>query len=658
MRRALVLICPILAVSGLLVFAQEQRPTFRTGAHYVRVDAYPTRDGKPIPGLAAEDFELLEDGKPQTIESVEFIDHPAFTPLGDRRDPNSQRDAFALARDPKYRVFVLYLDAYTVDFAGSIRSRFPISELLNRLMGPQDLFGLLTPAQSPKDLILGQQTLVIQEQLEKLPHWGLHGRYEPQPGEAELEFAFPGAEGKQLVALSRLDKVYSDLEGLIAMLGELREERKNVIFFADALPSPPSRFRDIAMAGSSRDRGAPPPVGVTGAGTLTLGSTGKGDPDRMRMEQERARLRGMDYQQRFRDLLRRARQANVSFYTVRPGGLDAASSMLNENTSNLAALAEETDGIAVLQSNDLRTGLGKVADDLSSHYVLGYYTNNTRWDGQPRRLTVRLKSTRQAIRARREYRAPTEEEMAAIRTARAAAATPAAPPAPEKIALSALSRISPSARAQAYGVAHGGDVAIVAELSAAEIESGRWKQGAEVEILFTPQAGAAATLTARIDPGYRGTVVRVPVGSEAGPWQAVVKVRGGLENISDSDTIAIARPEGPLLGKPLAYRAASAAAAAYRPLATFSFRRTERLRLEWPILKPLTAHAARLLDRNGKPIAVPIPTTIQDSSAGSVLTATLNLAPLYIGDYVIEITAAAGETSDRQMLAIRVANAR
>ena len=25
------------------------RPTFRTGAHYVRVDAYPTRDGKPIP---------------------------------------------------------------------------------------------------------------------------------------------------------------------------------------------------------------------------------------------------------------------------------------------------------------------------------------------------------------------------------------------------------------------------------------------------------------------------------------------------------------------------------------------------------------------------------------------------------------------------------
>jgi len=126
----------------------QQRP-FRTGAHYVRVDAYPSRDGKPVLGLTAADFELLEDGKPQTIDALEFIDHPAFTPLGERRDPNSQRAGMELARDPKYRVFVLYLDAFHVDFGGSHRTRVPITELLNRMMGPQDLFGVLTPAQSP-----------------------------------------------------------------------------------------------------------------------------------------------------------------------------------------------------------------------------------------------------------------------------------------------------------------------------------------------------------------------------------------------------------------------------------------------------------------------------------------------------------------------------
>src|SRR5688572_6219662 len=186
MPRVLSALTVVLALTVLSVGAQDQKPdpqrptpTFRTGAHYVRVDAYPTRDGKPILGLTQNDFELLEDGKVQAIDTLEFIDHPEFTPLSERRDPNSQRDAFELARDPKYRVFVLYLDAFHVDFGGSHRTRVPITELLNRMMGPQDLFGLLTPMQRPKDLILGQQTLVIQEQLEKLPFWGLQGRIAP-----------------------------------------------------------------------------------------------------------------------------------------------------------------------------------------------------------------------------------------------------------------------------------------------------------------------------------------------------------------------------------------------------------------------------------------------------------------------------------------------
>ena len=53
-----------------------------------------------------------------------------------------------------------------------------------------------------------------------------------------------------------------------------------------------------------------------------------------------------------------------------------------EGTSNLVTLAEQTDGdCRSSASNDLRTGMAKIAADLSSHYVLGYYTNNTRWDG-------------------------------------------------------------------------------------------------------------------------------------------------------------------------------------------------------------------------------------------------------------------------------------
>ena len=106
-------------------------------------------------------------------------------------------------------------------------------------------------------------------------------------------------------------------------------------------------------------------------------------------------------------------------------------SLMLEGTSNLVTLAEQTDGLSIAATNDLRTGMTKIADDLSSHYVLGYYTSNTRWDGGTRKLTVKLKSTGKAIRARREYRAPTEEEMSAIRSARSAAPA-AAPPLPDR----------------------------------------------------------------------------------------------------------------------------------------------------------------------------------------------------------------------------------
>lgn len=649
----------VLALASWLAPARAQqpdtqRPAFRTGAHYVRVDAYPTRDGKPIAGLTAADFELLEDGKVQTIDAVEFIDHPAFTPLGERRDPNSQRDGFELARDAKYRVFVLYLNAFHVDFGGSHRARVPITELLNRMMGPRDLFGVLTPVHTVKDLLLGQLTQSIQEQLEQLPFWGLQGRLEPQPGEAELEFTFP-ADGKYLVDLRRLDKVYADLESLVAVLGDLRDERKNIIFFSDSLYSPGSRFGNIAS--DRGGRGDPPSIGVDDKGTLTTGSRYAGDPDRMRMSSERSRLLSIDFDQRFRDLLRSARQANVSFYTVRPGGLDMASSMRNSGTSNLQVLAEETDGIAVLASNDLRAGLSKVADDLSSHYVLGYYTSNTRWDGRARKLTVRLKPGGQTIRARREYRAPTEEEMAAIRNARSAAATPAAAPTAEKSALSELARFSPSARVQAYGTATGTEVALVVEVSPAEIEAGRWKQGADVQVVLTAKSGETQTAASRIDAGSRGALMRLPVGDQAGPWQAVVKVRGE-DAIGDSDTVGIARSAGALLGKPLAYRAASAAVSAFRPLAIFHFRRTERVRLEWPVAEALDAHQARLLDRTGQPLPLPIQTAVRESGDSRLLTATLNLAPLSIGDYLVEVTAKAGDKSDQQMTAIRVAMAR
>ena len=58
----------------------QQRPVFRGGTHFVRVDAYPLRDGKIVEGLTKDDFEILEDGKPQQIDSFDFVKFETFTP--------------------------------------------------------------------------------------------------------------------------------------------------------------------------------------------------------------------------------------------------------------------------------------------------------------------------------------------------------------------------------------------------------------------------------------------------------------------------------------------------------------------------------------------------------------------------------------------------
>jgi VWFA-related protein len=668
----LVLSAPGRAQEGGKQAAPEQPPPrqqpFRSGAHYVLVDAYPSRDGKPILGLTADDFELLEDGKPQTIDRLEFIEHAPWTPLGERRDPNSQRAGFELAQNPAYRVFVLYLDAFHVDFAGGHRTKVPIKELLNRMMGPQDLFGVLTPVQTPKDLLLGQLTQSIEEQLDQLPMWGLSDRQlAVDQIELDLEAYFP-TDGKRLVALRRLDKVYADLEELIERLGALREERKNIIFFSDFMPSPPSNFRDIAnpsdkLGEGPGNRGNPPPIGVGPTGKLTLGETNARMGDRRALDEERNRLMAIDYDIRFRSILQRARQTNVAFYTVRPAGLDMNSSSMNNAVSNLRVLAEQTDGIAVLDTNDLRGGMKKISDDLSSHYVLGYYTNNTKWDGRPRKLTVRLKATRQTIRARREYKGPTEAEIAAIAAARNGGAAAgnggaggASTPSAGDTALSALSRLRPAARVQAYGVATGPEVSLIAEIAASEIEEGRWKQGAAVEVALTSPAGSA-NATGRIEPGSRGTVIQVPVGDQPGPWQAVVKIKGD-DPIPESDTVKIERSSGKLVGRPLAYRAASVAASPFRPLAAFNFRRTERVRLDWPVLQALDSHSARLLDRTGKPLPVPVTLATRETDGKPTLSGTINLAPLSIGDYLIELSAKAGDTTEQQIIAIRVNMAR
>jgi VWFA-related protein len=411
----------------------QQRPVFRAGAHFVRVDAYPaTQDGKIVEGLKAEDFEILEDGKPQAIESFDFIKFDTFTPEAERRDPASQQAGFDLAADPRYRLFIVYADLTFTKSANGIENlsliEQPLVNFLERSIGPQDLYALLTTRNSVKDLVLAQKTTVTVSEIKDL----LRAKYIERDEADEVLDACPWdpAVINLLKYLYRADVSYTNLKELAVQLGALRQERKNLVLVTNLLPRwRPNRSLYEGLVSAQRGQ-----AGQTGIvnGRITndnrdILTNGRGGNLNGCMA-EAGRLSLMDFEPRYRELVDEAKRQNVSVYVITPSGLQAPFTYagylsVKAAYEDLKGLAEETDGIAVTASNDMNAAFKRIADDQSAYYVLGYYATNTKFDGGLRKITVKLKG--KPIRARRQYRAPTEAEMAEL--ARRGSASPAAP---------------------------------------------------------------------------------------------------------------------------------------------------------------------------------------------------------------------------------------
>jgi VWFA-related protein len=410
----------------------QQRPIFRGGTHFVRVDAYPTKDGKIIEGLKPEDFEILEDGKPQTIESFDFLKFDTFTPDAERRDPASQRAGFDLAADPRYRLFVVYVDMALSTYAGAFKTfgkisadndglpeiRQPLVDFFNRIVGPQDLYGFLTSRNSVKDLVLGQKTAVTVEQIMDLWRAKAVDRDDADQAINFCSVSVDPSEETKLNALKiryRADLSYNNLQDIVRQLGSLRQERKNLVLVTNLLP----RWRQdpaLDLLGGTAPKAGIVKGRITDDNRDLYTNTGT---NANACKAEFMRVANLDFEPRYRALLDEARQENVSFYVITPGGLQAPPALADQRAmraayDDLKSLAEETGGVAATDSNDMNAAFRRIADDLAAYYLLGYYTTNTTFDGGVRKITVRLKSDRKAIRARREYRAPTEAEIAAL----------------------------------------------------------------------------------------------------------------------------------------------------------------------------------------------------------------------------------------------------
>src|SRR5215203_2543239 len=240
--------------------AGQGQPTFRVEANFVRVDVFPTIDGKSVRDLTAADFELLEDGVPQKIETFEHVDVRGGGPQETRREPNTVQEGRARAEDPRSRVFIVFLDTYHTGVVGSHRMQRAIVTLLDRIVGPDDLFGIMTPEMSVTDITLARRTVTTAGMLSKYWTWGRRDRItDRDPEEQMYESCFPEQEAAktcndptkptggtmtqpgntyagvafEMISRRREKRVIDALDDLTVYLRGVREERKAVLPITD-----------------------------------------------------------------------------------------------------------------------------------------------------------------------------------------------------------------------------------------------------------------------------------------------------------------------------------------------------------------------------------------------------------------------------------------
>ena len=579
---------------------KPQQPVFRSDAHYVLVDAYPIRDGKVVEGLTAADFEVREEGVVQTIDTFEFVPGGDAEPESARRDPNSVAESRAAVADPRARAFVVDLDIDHVSVAGSHRIRVPLVQMLNQMLAPQDLFGVISTEHDPASITFARKITTTEDMLARYWSWGRRGSVilddpeergivdcfamEATPKGPVKRYFDEGGRSRPLpdviIERYREIKVMDHLQDLIEVMGYMREGRTSVIVITEGWRLAPENPRLVAEINRTQQGAPEGPVSIGGRIQMGGSVLAGGRAACMLLANQLAQTDGGA---RLRDLVRRANDRNISFIPVNPTGLvvfdndlsqdvtpapkTSAMSLtfdrVNSREDSLRTLADNTGGSSVLGNNDLRDGLRKVSDGLRSFYLLGYYSTNRTFDGKSRRITVKAKDYE--VRARRGYIAPTEAE----RVARANPVKAAGPSAVE-MALDVLS---------------------------------------------------------------------------------------GLRSADDRTFNAsryLKADAAPILGIPAVFRATPSPRSPLVAVAAPVYTRNERLHIEWPVAQELSERTARILGRNSKPIAVAVTLTEREGTTGPLIVADATLSSLAPGDYVVELRVAAAGNIRTALVAFRV----
>ncbi len=636
----------------------EQTPTFRADINFVRVDVIVSdKQGNPVHDLRQEDFEVTEDGKPQVIQTFKLVNVSENAGVGSdppREVRNVIEEQSEAARDD-VRLFAIFLDDYHVRLENSMRSREPIARFIENQLQPADMVGIMYPLWSISDVMLTRNRKSLASAVR-----GFVGRkydYTPRNLFEERYVHYVSTMEAERI---RNQVTLSALKGLITRLGGLREGRKAIILISEGFTnSLPSQVQDpIASMPGSGGRTRPDPI-----------SPG---PAQSRQEAQEFFLQ-TDLLSDLRMVYELANRYNTAIYAIDPRGLapfefDLSSqgsanvsltkdrAMLDTTIDTLRILADETDGRAIVNTNDLDRGLKQIVRDSSAYYLLGYTSTLNQPDGKFHKINVRIKRQGLQVRARPGYLA-----LNAVEVERATEVRKPGPPAAITEALGTLAASSRRSLIRSWiGMSPG--------------SNGKTK----ISFLWNPtpplpgvrtEAPARVSLIAggaNSDLYYRGRSLapgRVEFEVPPGPVDLEISVEDARADVLDRETRKLNVPGlglGLTLSTPEVFRGRTlpewqkiSADPVAVPVIEREFRRTDRLLLRVGAQSSSGALAitARMLNRDGAEMS-PLPVT--PAGFGSLSHIDVPLAALPVGDFLIEVTAKDGAEQTTTLVAIRV----
>lgn len=401
-------------------------PTIRVTTHMVLVDVVVTdKQGKPIPGLRAEDFTIEEKGKGQKIAS--FTTSPPAGSNPEALSPGIYTNR-AQYRSPGGPITVLLLDALNTAFKDQAYARQQMLKFVQQQYRPGQRMGVFT---------LTGQLRVLQDFTSdpQILYTALQ-RYRPVPQEfaaaaiPQSSGDGPASAGQAVTNLDAAATPYhggpgdSGLRSGAAMDASMASAQAALAAFAgaDVAYGQDQRVQLTLTALDSIARilgglpGRKSIIWVTGAFPFTLIPE-----DRTVTEAELAEsLPSLDtrrvdehasgnyaatfrssHAEDIRDTSVRLSSAQIAIYPVDARGL--AISTDTDSIETMREMARETGGRAYVNQNEIKDGVAQAFADQSAVYTIGYYPENKKYDSQYRSIKVKLNKSGVEVFHRRGY---------------------------------------------------------------------------------------------------------------------------------------------------------------------------------------------------------------------------------------------------------------